>query len=100
MGLQKTWTKPSTGETFNDAYHRLDSIFWSQNDMGIDQLKIVVFTFKNKTDSDTNRQLKISVRRYQMESGFDKNENVLPNVHSIAYDYLKSLPEFAGAVDI
>lgn len=85
MALSKSITLPS-GLTANDAYIRIESVSIVKNELTGVTVNFFV--------SSSNLESPIAVQCYGFDYALD-GENIVKQ----AYEYLKTLPEFADAVD-
>lgn len=88
MALQQEKTVMLYGEEikFNEAYHQIDGVNGSKLN-----IEITVVVYKN-----AQKEIHIENRMYQFKPSVADDA---PNYHKQGYEYLKTLPEFAGAVD-
>ena len=85
MALKKSF-QTAEGLTAPEAYYRIENITLVKNEMA--GIAVNVFA------SSENTKTPIQVRCYSFEYRFDGN-----NAIAQAYMHLKTLPEFAGAID-
>ena len=83
MALQKVYER--FGVTFNNAYHKVEDVRVSK-----DSVRVRVHI-----QPDANTQESIGV--YMCEFDYDANGG---EPLTQAYNYLKTLPEYAGATDV
>jgi hypothetical protein len=95
MALIKAITLDSFGETmeFPDALHWIDSI--TENGS---MVYAIVSVFKAERDEGGGLTVERKMQLKQFEVGFAPDWNG-PNYRKQAYDYLKTLPDYAGAAD-
>lgn len=89
MALQKDETL-SNGISVASAYIRIDSMTGTKSSM-----QIVVSTYASKDMADLSRE--VTKKFYNFVPSV---ANDAPNYHKQGYEYLKTLPEFAGATDV
>ena len=85
MALTKSYTSDN-GLIAKDAYHRIEEINTRHKDI----ILVYVHTFANSSE-----KLPIIVNSYQGKYDYSSKDNLLTQ----AYNLVKTLPEFAGAVD-
>lgn len=90
MALQQTVTTKS-GIEVQDAYVRIDSVNGNKQQLGI-----IVRVYKDKAAADGNYAY-LENRYYNFEPSVETGS---PNFIKQGYEHLKTLPEYADAVDL
>lgn len=82
------------GITLPDAYVRIVSIAFSQKN----QISVRYQIFANETAANT--QGIRPVKGHQIQFEFDDTTETITTPYVLAYNHIKSLPEFSGAIDV
>lgn len=90
MGLQKTFTCPGSNVTVTDAYHRIKVYHGDKS-----HTVFTVDIFNSQADRD-NGMDPYSSMSHRHDPGIGSTKELIVYL----YDYLKTLPEYAGAIDV
>lgn len=94
MALERTIS--FDGVEYPNAYHVVSSVVYNKED-GFIFCRLA--SYKNQLDKNINSRVKLTTTNYQ----FDVTDTFSPvtyNMATLCYNYIKSLPEWSGAIDV
>ena len=101
MALQYNYTRSNTRQDFTTAYIRVDDVrvVDKRRESGkVARIHISVYATEAAATTDDNNQRGLPIGEEHIEIDYDLTST--DNILVWAYNQLKALPEFSGAVDI